>query len=151
MRLATILAFVILAPGFARAQDAKAVAQEVLNKGAALFDTRDAAAMAATFTEDAEATVLKKDRSTGVYKLDVTRGRAEIEHGYQELFKGREAGTTSRNDVEYARLVASDVLIIQGTFTLDVNQDGSIPFIQVRVKRGEKWLIASLKLFGIDG
>jgi hypothetical protein len=41
---------------FARAEDkdAKTLAQDILDKGAALFDKRDAAAMAATYTEDAQ-------------------------------------------------------------------------------------------------
>ncbi len=74
--------------------DAKQLAQSILTKGAALFDTRDAAAMAATYTDDAEGSVIKKDGGTGKYKIELTRGRAEFEHAYQELFKSRTAGTT---------------------------------------------------------
>ena len=43
-------------------QDAKPLAQGILEKGAALFDKRDAAAMAATYTEDAQLEWIEKDR-----------------------------------------------------------------------------------------
>src|SRR5262245_35382918 len=127
--------------------DARRLAQDILTKGAALFDTRDAAAMAATYTEDAELTLFAKDKDTGTYKVQVTRGRTAIQRGYQDLFKDRKAGTTSRNVVEFAHFVGTDLLIIHGTFRLDVSQGASIPFIQVRAKKGEKWLLMSLQLF----
>jgi hypothetical protein len=106
--------------------------------------------MAATYTEDAEVSAVTKDKDTGMYKVEVTRGRPAIERGYQDLFKDRKAGTTSRNVVKYADLVGTDLLIIHGTFTLDVSQEGSFPFVQVRTKQGEKWLIMSLQLFGVS-
>jgi hypothetical protein len=115
-----------------------------------LFDTRDAAAMAATYTEDAELSLLIKDKDTGTYRAQVTRGRSAIERGYQNIFKDRKAGTTSQNVVEYAHYIGTDLLIIHGTFTLDVNQEGSYSFVQVRAKQGEKWLIMSLQLFVVS-
>ena len=50
-----ILSLALLLPTVAPPADpdAKRLAQAILTKGAALFDTRDAAAMAATYTEDA--------------------------------------------------------------------------------------------------
>ncbi len=144
-----ILALALLLPTAARAADtdAKQLAQDLLTKGAALFDTRDAAAMAATYMEDAEGSLITKDENTGTYKAQITRGRAAIEQGYQDVFKDRKAGTTSRNVVEYAHRVGTDLLIIHGTFTPDISQEGSLPFVQVRTKQGEKWLILSLQLF----
>ncbi len=146
-----ILSLALLLPRVAPAADpdAKQLAQAILTKGAALFDTRDAAAMAATYIEDAELSLVIKDKGTGTFKAQVTRGRSAIERGYQNIFKDRKAGTTSRNVVEYAHFVGTDLLIIHGTFTLDVSQEVSFPFVQVRAKQGEKWLIMSLQLFVI--
>src|SRR5262245_6234841 len=99
-----ILPLALLSPTVALAADtdAKQLAQAILTQGAALFDTRDAAAMAATYTEDAEVSVVTKDKDTGTYKAQVTRGRSAIERGYRDIFKDRKAGTRSRNVVEYA-------------------------------------------------
>jgi ketosteroid isomerase-like protein len=131
-------------------QDAKQLAQAILTKGAALFDTRDAAAMAATYTEDAEIILVTKDEHTGTYKTQVTRGRSAIQRGYQDVFKDRKPGTTSRNVVEFAHFVGTDLLIIHGTFAVDVSQGSSFPFVQVRAKKGDKWLMLSLQLFVVS-
>jgi hypothetical protein len=147
--LSLALAVALLVPTAARAadQNARQVAQDVLNKGAALFDTRDAAAMAGTYAEDAELSLLGKDNHTGVYKASVTRGRSAIERFYHHLYQCEKSGTTSRNVVEFAHLVGNDLLIIHGTFRPDVSRGGPIPFVQVRAKKGDRWLITSLQLF----
>ena len=54
-------------------QDAKTVAQDVLDKGAALFDRRDAAVMAATYTEDAQLEWVEKDSGGGGIKIETGR------------------------------------------------------------------------------
>ena len=59
--------------------DAKPVAQEVLDKGAALFDKRDAVAMAETYTQDAQLEWVEKDSAAGGIKIEVRKGREEIE------------------------------------------------------------------------
>jgi ketosteroid isomerase-like protein len=141
------LALVLPTVAPAADKDAKQLAQAILTKGAALFDTRDAAAMAATYTEDAELILFAKDKDTGTYKAQVTRGRSAIERAYQNIFTDRKPGTTSRNVVEFAHLIGSDLLIIHGTFSLDVSQGGSLPFVQVRAKKGDQWLLMSLQLF----
>jgi hypothetical protein len=147
-----ILSVALLLPTMAPAADldAKQLDQAILTKGATLFDTRDAAVMAATYIEDAELSLVFKDKNTGTYKVQVTRGRSAIVRGYQNIFKDRKPGTTSRNIVEYAHFVGTDPLIIHGTFTLDVGQEGSFPFVQVRAKQGEKWLIINLQLFVVS-
>ena len=149
MARSRLLSLAWLWPTAALAADpaAQRLAQDILTKGAALFDTRDAAAMAATYTEDAELILFAKDKDTDTYKAQVTRGRSAIQRGYQDLFKDRKPGTRSRNVVEFAHFVGSDLLIIHGTFTLDVSQGVSFPFIQVRAKQGDKWLLMSLQLF----
>jgi hypothetical protein len=139
------------------AQDdaAKNLAQDVLNKGAALFDTRDAAAMAATYTEDAQILWYEKQDDTSELKQDDTselklttkNGRAEIESLYKDLFKDATEKTTSKNTVEFARRAKVDVLIIQGVFQPNVDKPGKFPFVQVRVKQGDQWLMKTLQLF----
>ena len=150
MILSLALLFPISSTASAADTDAKQLAQDILTKGAALFDARDAAAMAATFREDAEGSLCLRDKDTGKYKVQVSRGRSAIEQGYQNIFKTRKAGTTSRNVVEFAHFVGTDLLIIHGTFTLDVSQGLSFPFVQVREKQGDQWLILSLQVFVIS-
>ena len=66
-------------------QDAKSLAQDILTKGAALFDSRDAAAMAATYTEKAQVTAYSRDDETGALKTETGRGRADVQKFYAEL------------------------------------------------------------------
>jgi ketosteroid isomerase-like protein len=147
-----ILSLVLLVPTAALAadQDAKQLAQAILTKGAALFDTRDAAAMAATYAENAEITTYSKDNQTGALKTETGRGRANIQKAYADLFKNRSSSTRCRNVVEDAHFVGPDLLVIRGMFILDVADEHPIPFIQVRTKQGDKWLILNLQLFGVS-
>ncbi len=149
MRSAVILAVLILVPVAAKAQgeNANDLAQDVLNKGSALFDARDAAAIAATYTEDAQILWYEKNDDTGEIKLNTKNGRAEIESLYKDLFKDQSEKTTSKNTVEFARFAKPDVLIIQGVFQPNVAKPGNFPFVQVRVKQGDKWLMKTLQLF----
>lgn len=125
-------------------EDAMTLAQTITQDGATLFDTKNAAAMAATYTEDAEVVVTTRD-SSGATKQESTRGRSAIERMYETLFK--DAGTfRSKNTVEYARLIGPDILVIHGSFEPNQGQ-GALPFIQVRTKRDDKWLMSHLRLF----
>jgi hypothetical protein len=145
------MALVLGLPLAARAldDDAKTVAQGILDKGAALFDKRDAAAMAATYTEDAQLEWIEKDSAAGGIKIDVKKGREEIETVYRDLFKDAKEATTSKNFVEYARFVSSELLVIEGDFQPNVANDGKFHFVQMRVKQGDKWQMRSLQLFVI--
>lgn len=147
-RLAPLVAFLAFAPPTpAQSEgDAKAAAQKILDAGAALFDTKDAQAMAATYVEDAELLYTSKDDSTGRYKTELTRGREAVQKFYEKLFENKNK-TTSRNAVESARMLGSDLLIITGTFQPDISNDGKFPFVQVRTRRGDKWLIMNLQVF----
>lgn len=153
MRALTFLAvaFTLCLSLSARAddKDAKTLAQDVLEKGAALFDKRDAAAMAATYTEDAQLEWFEKDSATGGIKIDVKKGREEIELLYRDFFKDAKEATTSKNTVEFARFVTGELMVIQGVFQPNVANDAKFPFVQLRVKQGEKWLMRSLQLFVI--
>ena len=150
-QLAICALLMLIVPITVRAdeKDAKVVAQDVLDKGSALFDTRDAAAMAATYTEDAQLLWIDKDGTTGEIKLTVKRDRAEIESLYHDLFKDAKEKTTSKNIVEFARFVGTDLMVIHGAFQPNVDKEGKFPFVQTRVKLGEKWLIKTLQLYVI--
>jgi hypothetical protein len=126
--------------------EAMKLAQKLTTEGAATYDTKDAKAMAAYHTEDSTVTIYSKDKDTGQVKLDVKRGRAEIEQLYADMFKN--AGTIkSKNTVELARLIEDEMLVIYGTFQPDINDQIRVQFFQVRVKQGEKWLMTNVQLF----
>jgi hypothetical protein len=129
------------------ADDAMKLAVKLTTEGAATFNTKDAQAMAAYYAEDAQLDVVSKDKDTGEIKTETKSGRAAIEEFYRDLFK--DAGTIqARNTVEYARRLDPDVLVIAGFFEPDLTNDGlRVPFYQVRHRRGEKWLMASLRIF----
>jgi hypothetical protein len=152
MKRFAIFLLMFMIPFSLRAQDkdAKTVAQEVLDKGSALFDTRDAVAMAATYTEDAELLWIDKDSTTGEIKVSVKKDRTEIESLYRDLFKDAKEQTTSKNTVEYARFVGADLMVIHGSFQPNVDKQGKFPFVQMRLKLGEKWVIKNLQLYVIS-
>ena len=134
----------------ARALDegVKGQAQAILDKGSALFDKKDAAVMAATYTEDGQILWVAKEENSSEIGSSVKKGRAEVEAFYRgDVFKDSQEKTTSKNVVEFARLVAPDLMVIHGTFQPDVAKAGKYPFVQVRVKQGDKWLIKTLQFF----
>jgi ketosteroid isomerase-like protein len=144
------LLFVIPVTVMSQEKDAKSVAQEVLDKGSALFDTRDAAAMAATYTEDAQLLWIEKDNSTGEIKVSVKKDRGEIESLYRDLFKDATEKTTSKNTVEFAKFVAPDLMVVQGVFQPNIEKPAKFPFVQMRVKQGDKWLMKNLQFYVIE-
>jgi hypothetical protein len=145
-----VLVALLLAPALAAADDdAKALATKILDKGAALFDKKDAAAMAATYTEDGRILWYEKDKDTGELKLSEKKGRSEVQDLYRGLFEGSTEPTTSRNTVQYARFVTPDILVIHGVFQPNSAKAGTYPFVQVRRKEGDRWLIKTLQLFAI--
>ena len=81
----------LLAPATAYAQDdaAVALANDILERGANLFDKRDAAAMAATYIANAELIVIKRDTDPDRIEVETIRGRADIEKTYAKIFKDR--------------------------------------------------------------
>lgn len=131
----------------ASGDDAKAQAQAILDKGSALFDKKDAAAMAATYTEDAELLWIAKEENAPEAGLSPKKGRNEIESFYRDVFKDPQEKTTSKNTVDFAQLITPEILVIQGTFQPDVAKAGKYPFVQMRVKRGDGWMIKTLQFF----
>lgn len=147
--ISATLAALALPCSAARAEDdAKAVAQGILKEGAALFDKKDAAAIAATYVEEATLQVISRKESDQGLKVETTTGRAEIERFYANLYENnKEKKTTSRNVVEAAKFIAPDVLSIQGKFAPDVDAGESYSFTQVRVKQDGVWRIQTLQFF----
>lgn len=147
---AAVLTVAALAPGLVRGDDrdgeAKKIAVKVTTAGAATFDTLNASAMAAYYDEDARLSLVTRDGDD--FKTEYHNGRGEIEAFYAKLFEKRET-IKSYNDVTAARLLAPDVLAIDGTFDTNTLKPDSpkIPFHQVRVKRGDKWQVLSMEIF----
>ncbi len=147
---AVALVVVSLTPGLTRGDDrddeAKKIAVKITTEGAATFDTMNAPAMAAYYEEDARLGMVTRDNEG--FKTEFHNGRAEIERFYAKLFEKPET-LKSYNDVTAARLLAPDVLTIDGTFDVNTLKPDSpkIPFHQVRVKKGDKWLILSMEIF----
>ncbi len=134
-------------PGQERgADEAMNLARKLTEEGAATFSMADAKAMAAYYTEDA--LVFLQGKNDAGYSVKQYDGRAEIERLYADFFK-EPATIRAKNTVDYARLLAPDLLVIAGTF--EPNQLAAkplrLPFYQVRVKQGEKWLIHSVRIF----
>jgi hypothetical protein len=153
MRSLTILAvaLTLCLSNSARADDtdAKTVAQDVLDKGAALFDKHDAAAMAATYTEDAQLEWVEKDSAAGGIKIETRKGREEIEALYRDFFKDQKEATTSKNTVEFARFISPELMVVHGAFQPNVANDAKFQFVQLRYKKDDKWMLKSLTLFVI--
>jgi ketosteroid isomerase-like protein len=126
--------------------EAMKIAIKLTEEGATTFDTFNAKAMAAFYLDDAEVALVTKDENG--LKLDVHKGRADIEKFYADMFKKPET-IKSKNDVEYAKLIAPDVLVIAGVFHVNsLKADApKIPFYQVRVKKGDQWLMSSVRIY----
>ncbi len=125
--------------------EATKIAVKLTTDGAALFNKKDAKGLAETYVEDGVITMYSKDKDNGSLKLETTIGRAEIEKGYEKLWKDRDT-INSKNTVEHARL-HGDFLIITGEFDPDLGVDVKVGFTQVRFKQDGKWLITSMQLF----
>ncbi len=147
-RLLALAALALASSASALADDepARKLAEKVTTEGAAIFDTFDARAMAATYADDAVLTVYKKEE--GKLVREAREGRAAVEAAYTELFKNPET-IKSRNTVEHARLVSPDVLVIDGVFDTNTLKPDSIkvPFHQVRREKDGKWAIANMEIY----
>lgn len=128
------------------AKEAMALAVKLTEQGAATFDTYNAKAMADYYLDDAEAGLVTRD-GEGL-KVQSYKGRAEIEKFYADMFKKPET-IKSKNTVEYARLIAPDILVIAGKFDTNTLKPDSVkvPFHQVRLKKGDTWLMSSVRVY----
>jgi RNA polymerase sigma factor (sigma-70 family) len=125
--------------------EAEQIAERLLKVGSDLFDERQAKALASGYTAEGEVHLI--DKRGGRYQEWVTRGRAAVEAFYEEGFKKSEKTLMdSQNFVDFARFVAPDLLVIQGRFRPNVGDEG-LPFVQMRVKQNDKWLIDKVWVF----
>lgn len=144
---AIVLGVLLILPASGQnADEATQLAKKLTEEGSTTFNTANAKAMAAYYTDDAKVFLQSKDdNGISVKEYD---GREEIEKLYADLFKN--PGTIqSKNTVEYAKLLAPDIVVIAGTFepnTLDP-KPLKVPFYQVRIKQSDKWLMSSLRIF----
>jgi hypothetical protein len=122
---------------------AQQLATQLTTAGAASFDKHDAKLMLDYYLDDAEVFLVGKSESG--YQTTAYRGRAEIEKLYTDVFKNAQPAH-SRNDVEFARFLAADLLQISGTFKPSEDSD-PLPFVQERVLKGDRWLIMNLRLY----
>jgi hypothetical protein len=136
------------APAVAQGDDAQAttLARDILDRGSALFDKRDAAVMAATYIDTAAIIVIKRDSDSNRIVVESRRGRTEIERAYAEIFKDRLPEHKSRNTVGSARFLRPDLLMIRGRFALNRDQGDAVQFVQIRVREKDQWKIATLQL-----
>jgi RNA polymerase sigma factor (sigma-70 family) len=123
--------------------EAETIAEKFLKAGSDLFDARNAAALAATYTEDGEIILINK--KDGEITEDVKHGRADIEQLYRDIFKDKDK-IDSENTLEFARLISPDLLVVHGRFRPDIGK-AEWPFVQMRVKQGDHWLLKKLWLF----
>ncbi len=130
-------------PAAPQKSEAETIAEKFLKAGSDLFDAKDAAALAATYTEDGEILLISK--KDGEIKEDVKSGRAEIEKLYRDIFHDKGA-IDSENTVEFARLISPDLLVVHGRFRPNTGET-EWPFVQMRVKKGDRWLMSKLWLF----
>jgi RNA polymerase sigma factor (sigma-70 family) len=133
----------IAQPAVPLKSEAETIAEKFLKAGSDLFDAKDAAALAATYTEDGE--ILLVSKKDGEVKEDTKSGRADIEQFYRDVFKDQGA-IDSENTVEFARLISPEVVVVHGRFRPDIGKP-EWPFVQMRVKHGDRWLMSKLWLF----
>jgi hypothetical protein len=126
---------------------AHALAQDILNNGAALFDNRDSAQLAATFRDDSVITLIKKSSDDDKIVTEKVTGKNDIEKSYADIFKDRDPDHHCRNTVEYAHFLSENLLLIQGRFALNRDQGDSIQFVQVRAREGADWKVVTMQLF----
>lgn len=132
----------------ARGEDALEVAKKVTSEGAKIIASKNVAAIMATYAEDSRVSLVKRNESTGGLQPDVHTGKTEIQKLYEDLFK-TEGAIDARNNVEFARFVGPDLLLIGGTIELSAGggQTSSFAFVQVRTRQGDKWLLTDVQIF----
>ncbi len=130
-------------PAVSPKSEAETIAETFLKAGPKLFNAKDAAALAAPYTEDGE--ILLVSKKDGQIQNEVKEGRADIEEFYRDHFRAADA-IDSENTVELSRLIAPDVLVVHGRFRPNAGR-AEWPFVQMRVKRGDRWLLSKLWLF----
>ena len=104
------------------------------------FNHHDAAAVGASFAEDADRTTLRGDRA---------HGRDAIQKSYGSLFQGRLKNANRTATVKSIRFLTPDIALLDGDFAISgaAGNDGSpLPgykgFLDlIMTRHGDKWLI----------
>ena len=111
--------------------------------------------MASNYTEDAE--IVLTNKTKGETKTEVRSGRVSIEEFYKNIFNGIYNDTfpgvqalKPKNTVEYARLLDPEMLLICGFFEPHTDHPLKVPFVQIRVKRDDRWLVSHLRIFAFS-
>ena len=108
------------------------------------FNSRDAAALAANFTDDAE--YLRNDG-------DPVRGRDAIQKGYADFFKTLKGKTTVEAQMDNLRFPAADTAVSEVTLRLK-NDQGDLVSSSWRntlaVREGGKWKVAMVQEWDRD-
>ena len=151
MRCRSLFAMIILLTPtavFGQDEDARALAlaKDALSRGETLFDKQDASAMAATYIETAEIILIKRDSDSDRFVTETKQGRTAIEQTYADIFKGRDREHKCQNTIEVARFLGPDQLLIQGRFALNRDEGDTLRFVQIRVREGEQWKVATMQL-----
>jgi uncharacterized protein (TIGR02246 family) len=101
------------------------------------FESGDARAVAALFTDEAE--YIDED-------AEPVRGKAALARAYEDFFaKRKEVRAESKTDA--VRFLGTDTAVEEGTFTVNAKDSppSSSRFSALHVRQGGKWLIALLK------
>jgi uncharacterized protein (TIGR02246 family) len=119
-------------------QEDLAAVRAVVNSFLEAYRAKDAAAIGALFTENAE--IVDDDG-------EVTQGRHAIAERYARLFQTNEAGKLTV-DVDSIHLLSPEVAIEEGTATVSGN-DGENPetsrYSAIYIKQGGRWLQARIR------
>ncbi|NDE15262.1 hypothetical protein EBZ80_10070 [bacterium] len=166
IKSAILISSLLLSPVPARAQNnnqppaetpvqpldlaAMSVARQVLTTGAAMVALGDSEGVAGQFTDDGEL-VTKSTKNAGPPEVQIFRGADQLLKWFK-IVEGLR-GFTVVNNVEYARLVAPDLLYITGTLELTSpeQQTTGLPFTQVRVQEGASWKIVNYQIIFSGG
>ena len=156
MRHRYLFAMILLvgpAAAFGQDDDTRAVtvARDILDRGAALFDKRDAAAMAATYVETAEIIVIKRASDSDRFVTETRQGRTAIERAYAEIFKDRLPEHRCRNTVESARFMTQDLLLIRGRFAMNREQGDASSSSRSAHREGDQWKVVTMQLMELPG
>ena len=129
-------------------EDAKAEADRLTSESASVFNSGDAAAMAALFAPEATVGLSTTGPDGTKPAGKVSRGRDEIEVFYRQVFEGPNQ-VQGQNTVDYARFIRPDLLILTGRFamTADGKPLPPVTFTEVYRKTGDTWKAFDLRAF----
>jgi hypothetical protein len=135
----------------ARGDDPKArsVAEEVTAVGAKAMEGRDLDGMMATYDAPAKVSIFLRE-GDGTLKEQPYEGYEAIRGLYASLFE-KDSPIKAKNEVDEARFLGADFLLITGTF--EATQDGKtsrFPFVQLRRKVGESWRVARMQVYAFE-